>query len=84
VRVLRRKEELDRGPSTGAPVFAYPALLEAILGAKEAVLDAQAQALGTLEGTTLIVAILPQAFPLRGRLCSHGDLGRWLFEVRDA
>jgi hypothetical protein len=32
----------------GQPVLAYPVLLEAILGAKVAILDAQTQALGAL------------------------------------
>ena len=57
----------------------HPVLLEAVLGAEKAVLDAQAKAFGALESAGIVFAIRTKALPLRGRFLGHGDRSgsRW-------
>ena len=52
--------------------MAYPVLLETLLGAEEATLDTNAQALGALEGTGIVFAVGAKALLLRGGLFGHG------------
>lgn len=59
----------EEGTKEDAP---YPVFLEAVLGAEEATLDTQAQALGALEGTGIVFAISAEALLLRGGLLGHG------------
>ena len=66
----------DQRPNngTGPSRETYPVLLEAILGAEEAALNTQAQALGTLEGAGIVFAVGTNAL-LRGGLFGHGGGG---------
>lgn len=50
----------------------YPVLLEAVLGAEVAVLDAQAQAFWALERAGIILAVDTEALPLRWGFFGHG------------
>lgn len=61
----------------GQKHWTYPVPLEAVLGAEEAVLDAQLQACWTLQAASVVVAVRAEAFPFGGRLtriASHVEI----------
>lgn len=60
--------------------MAYPAFLEAVLGAKEAVLVTKLEAGWALKGAGVIVAVDAKALFLCGGFSSHG--GRlWVWQI---